>query len=37
MDEEVFRHSYIPRTLNEVVDIERDLHEAQEGRRAEVI
>ncbi|XP_062506530.1 serine/threonine-protein kinase RIO1-like isoform X2 [Corticium candelabrum] len=36
VDEEVFRHSYIPRTLNEVVDIERDLHEAQEGRRAEI-
>ena len=36
MDAEVFKHSYIPRTLNEVVDVERDLRHAKEGRTDEV-
>lgn len=36
VDEEVFKHSYIPRTLNEVMHVERDLQEAREGRTDEV-
>jgi RIO kinase 1 len=37
VDEEVFKHSYIPRTLNEVVDVERDLCHADEGRTDEIL
>lgn len=32
VEEEVFKHSYIPRTLNEVVDFEEDMKKAKEGK-----
>lgn len=32
LEEEVFKHSYIPRTLNEVVDFEQDMKKAKEGK-----
>ncbi|KAJ1822383.1 Serine/threonine-protein kinase rio1 [Coemansia sp. RSA 2599] len=36
-DDEVFRQSYIPRTLEEVVDYERDVKKINEGKSEELI
>ncbi|KAJ1907584.1 Serine/threonine-protein kinase rio1 [Coemansia sp. IMI 209127] len=36
-DDEVFRQSYIPRTLNEVVDYERDVQKVNDGKSSELI
>ncbi|KAJ2864273.1 Serine/threonine-protein kinase rio1 [Coemansia erecta] len=36
-DDEVFRQSYIPRTLNEVVDYERDVQKVNDGKSNELI
>ncbi|KAJ2723017.1 Serine/threonine-protein kinase rio1 [Coemansia sp. Benny D115] len=36
-DDEVFRQSYLPRTLEEVVDYERDVKKINEGRADELI
>jgi len=32
VDAEVFKHSFIPRTLDEVIDVERDLERASKGQ-----
>ncbi|XP_064624994.1 serine/threonine-protein kinase RIO1-like [Lineus longissimus] len=37
IDEEVFKHSFIPRTLDDVVDIERDLKRAQKGQMGDIL
>ncbi|KAJ1896465.1 Serine/threonine-protein kinase rio1 [Kickxella alabastrina] len=36
-DDEVFRQSYIPRTLDEVIDYERDVKQINEGKSEELI
>ncbi|KAJ2533501.1 Serine/threonine-protein kinase rio1, partial [Coemansia sp. RSA 1933] len=36
-DDEVFRQSYIPRTLNEVIDYERDVQKVNDGKSNELI
>ncbi|KAJ2759483.1 Serine/threonine-protein kinase rio1 [Coemansia sp. BCRC 34490] len=36
-DDEVFRQSYIPRTLNEVIDYERDVQKVNDGKSDELI
>jgi RIO kinase 1 len=37
LEEEVFKHAYIPRTLNEVVDFEQDMKKAKEGKAEEIM
>ena len=36
MDEEVFKQTFIPRTLNDVVDHERHIAQAQDGKTKDV-
>ncbi|WAR23241.1 RIOK1-like protein [Mya arenaria] len=36
IDEEVFKHSYIPRTLDQVIDFERDYEKQRKGQGEEV-
>lgn len=37
IDEQVFRQAFIPRTLNEVIDIERDVEQMQAGDTSELL
>ncbi|KAK3700071.1 hypothetical protein QZH41_004364 [Actinostola sp. cb2023] len=37
LSEEVFKHAYIPRTLNEVVDFEQDLEKAKKGKAEDIM
>lgn len=37
LDDEVFKNAYIPRTLNEVVDFEKDMEKVKEGRGGDIM
>jgi len=37
VDEEVFKNAFIPRTLDQVIDVERDLDKAEKGETQEIL
>lgn len=37
LNDEVFKHAYIPRTLNEVLDFEKDMEKAKDGKTEDIM